>query len=69
MPVISDLAGVSHTKGPMQTSYYIASSSSAFVASLLHVLCLGQDLAAFVSGMRNVWLVVVVMLTVTSECS
>ncbi len=53
----------------MQTSYYIASSSSAFVASLLHVLCLGQDLAAFVSGMRNVWLVVVVMLTVTSECS
>jgi len=33
------------------------------------ILCLAQDLAAFVSGMRNVWLVVMVMLTVSSECS
>ena len=33
--------------------------ASAFAASVLHILYLGQDFAALLSAMRNVWLVVV----------
>jgi hypothetical protein len=33
--------------------------ASAFAASVLHILYLGQDFAALLSAMRNVWLLVV----------
>ena len=33
--------------------------ASASIASVLHILYLGQDFAALLSAMRNVWLVVV----------
>ncbi len=56
MAIISDLAG-SPTNRTMQAFSNLPVDvlyASAFVASALHTLSLGQDFAACVSGMRNV---------------